>query len=171
MDVEKVTEEPIASLASPPDEDAAHGRTIAFPGGVHDAEKQYIHLHPKGIEMKRSITQEERELAAAGYDHLQRPKGSKEADDGERDILEHRLPIETLLVELQTSFDIKDPGRSTGLKADEAHTRIQRDGPNVLTPPKKKSGLRKVRVHHFRKRSWQLKSVPHQVPRSSIHDV
>lgn len=149
MDAGKVTA--IPSLIPPsPDEDTSHGRTIAFPGEVHDAEKQYIHLRPKGIEMKRSITQEERELAAAGYDHLQQSKVLREAEDGERDILEHRFPIETLLAELQTSFDVKDPGRSTGLKADEADARIQRDGPNVLTPPKKKSGLRKARLFVLR---------------------
>ena len=143
MDVEKIA----GDVALSHDEETTHGRTIVFPHGIHEHEKQPGHARPKGVEMKRSITQEERELAAAGYEHLQQSKAPNEAAEGdEKDIHEHKLPIEALLTEMQTSFDVKDPARSQGLTTGEAQARIQRDGPNVLTPPKKKSGLRKVRL-------------------------
>ncbi|KAF9557188.1 aminophospholipid-transporting P-type ATPase [Agrocybe pediades] len=91
--------------------------------------------------MKRTITQEEKDLAAAGYEHL-RPQVPK--DDGKNvDIHEHQLNFERLQDELKTAFDTKDPGQSFGLTSDEAKARLKKDGPNVLTPPKKKSAFRK----------------------------
>ncbi|EIN07923.1 aminophospholipid-transporting P-type ATPase [Punctularia strigosozonata HHB-11173 SS5] len=97
--------------------------------------------------MKREMTQEDKELAAAGYEHLER-KRSKGANDKDEehekvDITEHHLPFAELAAALQTSIDTKDPGASDGLTEAEAKARLARDGPNVLTPPKKKSALRK----------------------------
>lgn len=47
---------------------------------------------------------------------------------------------------LQTSIDPKDAGNSAGLTSEEAKARLQRDGRNVLTPPIKKSALRKASI-------------------------
>ncbi|KAF8188333.1 aminophospholipid-transporting P-type ATPase [Pholiota molesta] len=93
--------------------------------------------------MKRTLTQEEKDLAAAGYDHL---KPKDEGDDkvaAAADITEHQLGFDALGDELKTHFDTKEPDHSHGLTSDEAKLRLQRDGANVLTPPKKKSALRK----------------------------
>ncbi|KAF8968280.1 aminophospholipid-transporting P-type ATPase [Flammula alnicola] len=93
--------------------------------------------------MKRTLTQEEKDLAAAGYDHLH-PKDEKDDKGTNVDITEHELNFEGLVDSLKTNFDVKDPGQSHGLTADEAKARLARDGPNILTPPKQKSALRKV---------------------------
>lgn len=99
----------------------------------------------RGVEMThRSITKEDKELAAAGYDHLSTPKDPKAEKETNIDIHEHNLPFDGLTSELKTNFDLKDPGHSFGLTSDEAKDRLARDGPNMLTPPKKKSALRKV---------------------------
>ncbi|RPD59319.1 aminophospholipid-transporting P-type ATPase [Lentinus tigrinus ALCF2SS1-7] len=97
--------------------------------------------------MKREMTKEDKELADAGYEHLkqQKPQGQKEGDgklDGV-DIHEHKLGFQELQTELDTTFDAKDPSTSPGLSSEEAKARLSRDGPNILTPPKKKSALRK----------------------------
>ncbi|KAI0355099.1 aminophospholipid-transporting P-type ATPase [Trametes cingulata] len=93
------------------------------------------------------MTKEEKELAEAGYEHLaqQKTHGEKggEAELDKVDIQEHQLPFKELESELDTSFDPKDPGQSAGLSSGEAKARLTRDGPNILTPPKKKSALRK----------------------------
>ncbi|KAI8999130.1 aminophospholipid-transporting P-type ATPase [Trametes punicea] len=98
--------------------------------------------------MKRELTKEDKELAEAGYEHLSRPKTQGKKDGGEAkldnvDIHEHKLPFKELQSELDTAFDPKDPERSPGLSGDEAKARLTRYGANVLTPPKKKSALRK----------------------------
>jgi hypothetical protein len=59
---------------------------------------------------------------------------------------EHKLPLDALADVLKTTFNAKDPGHSIGLTADEAKTRLEQNGPNVLTPPTKKSALRKVHL-------------------------
>jgi len=99
----------------------------------------------RGVEMThRTMTKEDKELAAAGYDHLGTPKDQKTENETQVDIYEHKLPFDGLSDELKTNFDLKDPGHSFGLTSDEAKARLERDGPNLLTPPKKKSALRKV---------------------------
>lgn len=98
-----------------------------------------------GVEMThRTITKEDKELAAAGYDHLGTPKDQKTENETHIDIYEHSLPFDGLSDQLKTDFDLKDPGHSFGLTSDEAKVRLARDGPNMLTPPKKKSAFRKV---------------------------
>ncbi|TFK45629.1 aminophospholipid-transporting P-type ATPase [Heliocybe sulcata] len=96
--------------------------------------------------MKRELTKEDKELAAAGYDHLHEDK-DKKAGDGAKgqdvDITEHRYTFDELGNELGTVIDVKEPEHSPGLTPEEAKTRLARDGPNILTPPKKKSAFRK----------------------------
>lgn len=60
------------------------------------------------------------------------------------DIVEHEYALVEYTTKLSPGVDIKDPAQSKGLTQAEADTRLARDGKNVLTPPKKKSALRKV---------------------------
>ncbi|OBZ75130.1 Potassium-transporting ATPase alpha chain 2 [Grifola frondosa] len=104
------------------------------------------HVPPaKGVEMKREMTKEDKELAAAGYEHLDnvQRKGADASKLDHVDVHEHHLSFEELGNELDTAIDTKDPSQSHGLSSDEAKRRLARDGRNVLTPPKKKSALRK----------------------------
>ena len=140
-------------------------RAVAFGPSdrAEDVEEKAPHAHahaprPKGVEMKREMTKEDKELADAGYEHLRQEKAQahKGAGEGEGepdgvDIQEHRLAFEELQGALDTAFDPKEPAVSPGLSAEEAKARLARDGQNVLTPPKKKSALRKVRSGPF---SW-----------------
>ena len=138
---------------SPQDEAAVAIRAVAF--GPNDRsgdvdEKAPHPPRPKGVEMKREMTKEDKELADAGYEHLKEEKaqGQKGGDEGKLDnvdIVEHKLAFNDLQATLDTAFDPKDPAASPGLSSDEAKARLARDGQNVLTPPKKKSALRKVR--------------------------
>ncbi|KAI0730164.1 aminophospholipid-transporting P-type ATPase [Fomitopsis betulina] len=95
--------------------------------------------------MKRELTKEDIELAAAGYEHLSEHKGKgKNGNNIDNvDIYEHSLSYDQLGAALETSIDTKEPHLSYGLTADEAKARLARDGHNVLTPPKKKSAFRK----------------------------
>ncbi|KAH8100263.1 aminophospholipid-transporting P-type ATPase [Cristinia sonorae] len=97
--------------------------------------------------MKREMTKEDKELAAAGYEHLEdhKAKGDKKIDSDfdNVDISEHRLSFAELGTTLEAAMDTKDPGNSYGLSAEEAKARLARNGPNILTPPKKKSAFRK----------------------------
>ena len=136
---------------SPPDP-IAHveegTRVVAFPEDNQIREEKIaIGLRPKGTEMKRTLTQEDKDLAAAGYEHLHPSSNvnkTKDEKEANVDITEHQLGFDALVDTLKTNFDVKDPGHSFGLTADEAKSRLQRDGPNILTPPKKKSAIRKV---------------------------
>ena len=128
-------------------------RAVAF-GPEHateDVDEKAPHgLRPKGVEMKRELTKEDKELANAGYEHLTRARTQEGKEGGEGkmdhvDIVEHKLTFADLQTTLDTAFDAKEPARSPGLSGDEAKARLARDGQNVLTPPKKKSALRKVR--------------------------
>lgn len=131
----------------PPLDSEQHGiRAVAFPEDSNIREEKLgAATRPKGVEMKRTLTQEEKDLAAAGYDHLQHPNEAKEEKLTNVDIHEHQLSFDALGDELKTDFNLKDPGHSFGLTADEAKARLLRDGPNILTPPKKKSAFMKVR--------------------------
>ncbi|KAH9911673.1 aminophospholipid-transporting P-type ATPase [Epithele typhae] len=95
--------------------------------------------------MKREMTKEDKELAAAGYEHLDQAKADAQGDGklDDVDITEHKLAFKDLEAALDTTFDPKQPAMSPGLNADEAKARLGRDGANILTPPKKKSALRK----------------------------
>jgi sodium/potassium-transporting ATPase subunit alpha len=141
--------------------DAPQQRTVAFPDVDPRTDRE--EKQPRGVELRQHMTLEEIQLAEAGYDHLQqeKTKASKEgALDKDVDIREHKVPLSDLAAEFKTSFEVKSPSGSYGLTADEAAARLKADGPNMLTPPKKKSALRKVcRVMYgslcqFAKSAW-----------------
>lgn len=154
-DPEKATQfdEPIS-----PHHDPA-SRAVAFGPGIDDTidtehrDRDRKDGRPRGVELgPRIMTQEDKELAAAGYDHLDHAKGKGGGKTGDKDdeklgnvdITEHGLPILEVMGVLGTSFEVKDPGASLGLTVAEAGERLKRDGPNALTPPKKKTALQKV---------------------------
>ena len=117
-------------------------RAVVLPDDTIREEKLTV---VRGVEMThRTITIEDKELSAAGYVHLGAPKDQKTEKEAHIDINEHSLPFDGLTDSLKTNFDLKDPGHSFGLTSDDAKDRLARDGPNMLTPPKKKSALRKV---------------------------
>jgi hypothetical protein len=118
-------------------------RAVAFPDDERHPrdEKQ----RPLGVEMRRQMTEEDARLAAATYEHITKEKsGPENVKFGDVDITEHSLPIHEIEVLLHTSFNWNDPARSSGLTTAETEARLERDGPNALTPPKKKSALQKV---------------------------
>jgi sodium/potassium-transporting ATPase subunit alpha len=57
--------------------------------------------------------------------------------------IEQHLTPEALATKFNTSINIAKPAESKGLTAEEAAKRLIENGANVLTPPKKKGGLRK----------------------------
>ncbi|KAJ3878893.1 aminophospholipid-transporting P-type ATPase [Lentinula edodes] len=121
-------------------------RAIAFPDEATPFEEKLPAggIRPKGVEMNRTLTKEEKELADAGYGRLEEQKAiHAEQNLGHVDITEHAIPLNDLDNKLSTSVDVKDPGNSNGLTSDEAKQRLAKNGPNILTPPKKKSALRK----------------------------
>lgn len=148
---------PLPSMDAPPsdpekspvpapekDIEALAVRTVAFPAedDLHRGDEK---SRPAGVEMRRQMTQEEIRLAAAGYEDLEKNKAGQDGSKfGNVDITEHSLPIGEIESLLRTSFNWNDPAQSRGLVADDAEARLQRDGPNALTPPKKKSALQKV---------------------------
>lgn len=137
--------EDLGKAMDPKNEEAGPARAVAFPNEAEITEEKLGGgAKPKGIEMKRELTREDKELAAAGYEHLEEKKGQK-PELQQVDITEHRLILADLHKTLETSFDAKVPEQSRGLTSEEAAARLERDGRNVLTPPKKKSALRKVR--------------------------
>lgn len=148
--LEKSPFPPGATLSD--DDVLAATRTVAFDahdqGEISEEKVHHGHLRPRGVEMKREMTKEDMELAAAGYEHLEdhraKTKKGDTADLDKVDIQEHQLAFAELGKTLDTNLDTKDPSCSYGLTAEEAKARLLRDGPNVLTPPKKKSALRKV---------------------------
>jgi sodium/potassium-transporting ATPase subunit alpha len=102
-----------------------------------------------GVAQSRSTTLEKEQLGEAGYEHLEAAKskhGNASAALANVDIQEHRLPFAKLNMAFQTSVNTKEPAQSFGLSSQEAKFRLQLDGPNILTPPKKKSTFRKVQA-------------------------
>ena len=166
----------------------AVGRSVMFPQHVHvhhdsaieEREKEKIPgsfglglghglgYKPKGVgvEMRREMTAEDKELAAAGYEHLESERAKAAQDiNGPKpapgsgsgagkedksfenvDIEDHKFAFGALRERHATRFDAKDAAASPGLESAEAKLRLERDGFNVLTPPKKKSALQKVCV-------------------------
>ena len=53
-------------------------------------------------------------------------------------INEHTLPLEQVIEKYKTQINKEKPATSFGLSEDFAQKRIEEDGPNVLSPPKKK---------------------------------
>lgn len=147
----------IEQPANAPLEIIARNPTVAFDNANDDdvVEKPPRHFVPSGnraLEIRRELTQEDKELSRANYDHLEKQRsnlGEKGGDSTDNvaqvDIIEHKYSADVLAEKLSTSFDTKTPASSAGLTAADAATRLARDGPNVLTPPKKKSAFQKVR--------------------------
>ncbi|EJU00784.1 aminophospholipid-transporting P-type ATPase [Dacryopinax primogenitus] len=157
--VDDAEEKASSASVSPPaplDQDAHH---IAFSRPEEDEKHQHAAVpvvRPPGVGMRRQLTQEQKELSAAGYAHLQeeraakakeKGKGKKELDLEEKqvDIHEHQYTPARVMDEFHTTFALPPlaAGTSIGLSEQEAAARLKRDGPNVLTPPKKKSALRR----------------------------
>jgi Cation transporter/ATPase, N-terminus len=127
------------------DIEAVPVRTVAFPEDERHPRDEKS--RPAGVEMRRVMTEEDARLAAAGYEHLTKEKsGPEDVKFGDVDITEHSRPIHEIEGLLRTSFNWNDPARSLGLTTAEAEARIKLDGPNALTPPKKKSALQKVGI-------------------------
>ncbi|CAH7688077.1 hypothetical protein PPACK8108_LOCUS22980 [Phakopsora pachyrhizi] len=99
--------------------------------------------HKRDLALRRELTQDEKELANAGYEELEAKKKAKELESQSADIIEHRSNVTQVAKSLGSSIDLAKPSISQGLLPDEAQLRLTRDGPNQLTPPKKKSALRK----------------------------
>ncbi|TFY58665.1 hypothetical protein EVJ58_g6280 [Rhodofomes roseus] len=146
MDPEKGQQDDSGIPVLTTDEEVPGTRAVVFPDDHGDIREEKLQHHrPRGVEMKREMTKEDMELAAAGYEHLDEHKGKgKKTDELDKvDISEHHLPYDQLGAALDTSIDTKDPSASFGLTTDEVKARLARDGRNVLTPPKKKSALQK----------------------------
>ncbi len=137
--------DPEKAFKSDKDIETVAVRAVAFPDNDgHDRDEK---LRPTGVELRREMTQEDIRLAAAGYDHLTKDKPSAEDSKfGNVDITEHSRPIHEIEDLLSTSFNWSDPAQSQGLTTAEVEARLKRDGPNALTPPKRKSALQKVGV-------------------------
>ena len=110
------------------DEENVTQRAVAFPDDdVHRGTRQ------KGIELKRELTQEDKELAEA----IHPEKGKKgEKDFDSVDIIEHKLAFGPLSETLKTSFDTKEPGQSHGLTTSEAKARYSLNLSFYFTGPK-----------------------------------
>jgi hypothetical protein len=128
------------------DIEAVPVRAVAFPDD--DPHPRDEKQRPLGVEMRRQMTEEDARLAAAGYEHLTKEKtGPDNVKFGDVDITEHTLPIHEVELLLRTSFNWSDPAQSSGLTTAEAEARLKLDGPNALTPPKKKSALQRVCIY------------------------
>jgi len=145
MDPSDLSEKPSEDSAVKIEDEGAAIRAVAFPDNEEIEEKP---IRPKGVDMKREMTKEDKELAAAGYEHLEEGKAKKNEKaaglDANVDVMEHGFTFAELEATLKTSIDTKEPGKSPGLSAEEVSARLARDGRNILTPPKKKSAFRKV---------------------------
>lgn len=123
---------PASTTAAHVEEGALAHRAVAFPDDeIHEEHRAPGMARPKGVEMKRELTQEDRELAAAGYQHLEEKKGK---DFDKVDITEHNLKLTgspSVAEALKANFDTKVPGHSQGLTTEEAKARLQRDGANI----------------------------------------
>lgn len=97
----------------------------------------------RDLGLRRELTQDEKELANAGYEQLEAKKKAKALEDQSADITEHQQSPQQVAETLGTSINATNPSTSGGLSVSEAQSRLARDGPNQLTPPKKKSALRK----------------------------
>lgn len=103
-------------------------------GGEDNVEPAAAHrpLSHNELEMARQYSETSARLSAA----IERKKGGKKTDAEKTDELkkelemwEHKVPVEELCSRLQTDA-------INGLTAAEAQERLERDGPNLLSPPK-----------------------------------
>ncbi|KAI0342212.1 hypothetical protein BDW22DRAFT_1439769 [Trametopsis cervina] len=86
------------------DLEAAGPRVVAFDqqdqGEITEEKVYHGHLRPRGVEMKREITKEDKELAAAGYEHLEdqktKHKLGQPSELDKVDLTEHALDFTEL---------------------------------------------------------------------------
>lgn len=64
------------------------------------------------------------------------PQGALGSDNDE-----HLITLGELEERFRTSFNANEPAKSSGLTFDESLERLNRDGRNLLTPPKQKSEI------------------------------
>ncbi len=121
-------------------------RRIPTKGSTHGGIEMRRELTKgSGLEIRRELTQHEKDLAIAVQEHIDAEKVQKdEGKDMSNDLVEHSYPIDKLKEAFNSNFNVKEPGKSVGLSVEDAATRLRNDGPNQLTPPKKKSAFRKV---------------------------
>ncbi|KAJ3098907.1 hypothetical protein HDU96_010895 [Phlyctochytrium bullatum] len=65
----------------------------------------------------------------------------EQKEEKKLDIDDHLLTFDQIQQRHQTRFDPKKPVTSAGLDAGEAARRLETNGPNILTPPKKKPAI------------------------------
>lgn len=123
--------------------------STTLPGGISFADEKRPISQIGGLEIKRELTlrreltKDEKELANAGYEQLEAKKKAKALESRPADITEHSLTPAQVAEAHGTSINLANPSASGGISAAEAQGRLARDGLNQLTPPKKKSALRK----------------------------
>jgi hypothetical protein len=66
--------------------------------------------------------------------------GSEAKDQVIKDMVQF-LPLQALINKFDTRINVNDPRSSGGLTEQEAQARLERDGPNELTPPKEPSEI------------------------------
>ncbi|SCZ89305.1 BZ3500_MvSof-1268-A1-R1_Chr1-1g01094 [Microbotryum saponariae] len=93
------------------------------------------------LTLNRELTQEVKDRAAAGYQDAN--EKTKESASQFIEIVDHHLTVAEVAKKFDTTFDVKNPANSKGLTSAVAAERLQTNGPNALTPPARKSGLRK----------------------------
>ncbi|KNZ44478.1 hypothetical protein VP01_911g1 [Puccinia sorghi] len=114
-------------------------------GGISFADPKRLANNAGGrdLGLRRELTQDEKQLANAGYEELESKMKAKALEGATADISEHKLSPQQVAEAVGTSINIGNPSSSAGLSNEESQSRLVRDGPNQLTPPKKKSALRK----------------------------
>ncbi|KDE09553.1 hypothetical protein, variant [Microbotryum lychnidis-dioicae p1A1 Lamole] len=93
------------------------------------------------LTLNRELTQEVKDRAAAGYQDAN--EKTKESASQFIEIVDHHLTVAEVAKKFDTSFDVENPANSKGLTSAVAAERLRTNGPNALTPPVRKSGLRK----------------------------
>jgi magnesium-transporting ATPase (P-type) len=146
VDLEKYAPESPNALSSPTFEAEARRPRIQLPEDAitHEARTPGHMGMSSGLEMRREMTIEDKTLAEALHEPLVEAKASQAKDKlSDVDLTEHSLSFASLPVELDTHIDTKDAGLSSGLSKAEAAARLIRNGPNRLTPPKRRSAFMK----------------------------
>ncbi|KAI9358903.1 hypothetical protein DFJ73DRAFT_135213 [Zopfochytrium polystomum] len=80
-------------------------------------------------------------VAAPAATHSEKEKGkgdAKKEEAAKLNVTEHLLSLEEIQAKFETSFNTQKPAESAGLSAAVAAKRLQENGPNSLTPPKKR---------------------------------
>ncbi|KAF8328688.1 aminophospholipid-transporting P-type ATPase [Cantharellus anzutake] len=148
-------EKNISNVGPEPDASDPTRLRVEFGQNLHEIEERPTGVltarsGSKALEIKRELTQEDKELSRANYEHLEQVNSEAGANargdgkfSGSSEITEHTLSIEELAATLEANFDRKDPSKSLGLTTETAEARLAQNGPNILTPPKKRSAFQK----------------------------